>query len=151
MKRLLVLATALTLVSLLLAAAATADRPDVERVIIGPFEVDSMCSFPVLLDPRGPNFFDLFDFNGIVRLNGPELVTAINLDTGTTLDLNISGQATFDFHDDGTRTDTFLGHTLNITNGLLINGREVVQRDSNGNVLSDTINGEQKNICPPLG
>jgi hypothetical protein len=150
MKRLAGVTAALVLAVLSLAGTASATQPYKERVVQGPDTLDA-CSFPVLLQPTAPNVLNFFIFSdGEVFGAGPFVGTATNLDTGKTVQINLSGHFSVVQHSDGTVTVTSDGSVLSSLFGTIFSGHSVIQLDANGNVTSRTSDGTEEDLCAEL-
>jgi hypothetical protein len=150
MKRSVVIA-ALILGVLALAGTAGATRPYMERVVIGPDTLSDTCSFPVLIEPTAPDVQNFFVFDdGKIFGTGPFVGTATNLDTGKTVNINLSGSFSVVEHSDGTTTITSNGFVLSTLFGTIFSGHGVLELDANGNVTSRTFNGRERDLCAEL-
>jgi hypothetical protein len=150
MKRLSVVIASLTLGVLALAGTAGATKPFMQRLPQGPFPLD-VCSFPVLIQPTGPDVMNFFVFSdGEIFGTTPFVGTATNLDTGKTVKINLSGSFSVVQHSDGTVTITSNGFVLSSLFGTIFSGHGVLQVDANGNVTSRTFNGREEDLCAEL-
>jgi hypothetical protein len=78
------------------------------------------CSFPVLLQPTAPDVLNFFVFSdGEIFGAGPFVGTATNLDTGTTVKINLSGHFSVVEHSVGTVTVTSDGTVLSSLFGTI--------------------------------
>jgi hypothetical protein len=150
MKRLSGVTAALVLGVLALAGTASATKPFMERIVIGP-DTLSACSFPVLIQPTAPDVQNFFIFsNGEIHGSGPFVGTATNLDTGKTVKINLSGSFSVVEHSDGTTTITSNGFVLSSLFGTIFSGHGVLVLDASGNVISRTFNGRERDLCAEL-
>lgn len=150
MKSLSRVTTALVFGVLALAGTAGATQPFMDRVAQGPFTLDA-CSFPVLIQPTGPDTQNFFIFsNGDIMGSGPYVGTATNLDSKETVKINLSGSFSFVQHSDGAVTVTSRGTVLSSFFGVITYGHTILEIDANGNVTSRTINGRQEDLCAEL-
>jgi hypothetical protein len=150
MKHLAGVIAAFLLGALVLAGTAGATKPFKERQVQGPDTLEA-CSFPVLIQPTGPDVLNFFIFSdGEIFGSGPFVGTATNLDTGKTVKINLSGSFSVVEHSDGTVTITSHGSVLSSLFGTIIHGRTVIQLDANGDVISSTTNGTQEDLCAEL-
>jgi hypothetical protein len=150
MKLLTGVIAALTLGVLVLAGTAGATRPFKERQVQGPFTLEA-CSFPVLIQPTAPDVLNFFIFSdGGIFGSGPFVGTATNLDTGKTVNINLSGSFSVVEDSDGTVTVTSHGAVLSSLFGTIFHGRTVIELDANGDVTSRTFNGTEEDLCAEL-
>jgi hypothetical protein len=150
MRRLSLLVAALVVGGLTFTAMATASRPYMETDTVDAFSF-STCGFPVLFQPAAHDFTHLFVFSDGEQLtSGPFRGTLTNLDTGTSIQINISGTVTYTPNSDGSSTLTFNGPTLFINPHVIVDGRTVDQYDADGNRISRTIVGTQEDVCTEL-
>lgn len=150
MKRLPGITAALIVGVLALAGTAGATQPFMERVVQGPFTLDA-CSFPVLIQPTGPDTQNFFIFSdGEIMGSGPYVGTATNLDTEKTVKINLPGSFSFVQHSDGAVTVTSRGTVLSSLFGVITYGHTILEIDANGDVTSRTINGTQEDLCAEL-
>ena len=120
MKHLAGVIAALTLRALVLAGTAGATKPFMERIVIGPDTLSDTCSFPILIQPTAPDVQNFFIFsNGEIHGSGPYVGTATNLDTGKTVNINLSGSFSVVEHSDGTTTITSNGFVLSTLFGTI--------------------------------
>lgn len=148
MKRILVIACVLALVSLTFAFAASAGKPDRSFLFTDDMVLSGPCSFDVdykVLDNKeyGTAFSD-----GRFLVTGTFKVRLTNLsDTSKSLDVNISGPGVFRFGNDGSLSITAWGNWLFYFNPgmlgpgspgelLLTSGLTTEVLDANGNVAS---------------
>jgi hypothetical protein len=150
MKRLYGVTVALILGVLAVAGTAGATKPFMERLPQGPFTLDA-CSFPVLIQPTGPDTQNFFIFsNGDIMGSGPYVATATNLDTEKTITINLPGSFSFVQNSDGSVTVTSRGTVLSSFFGVITYGHTILEIDANGDVTSRTINGRQEDLCGEL-
>jgi hypothetical protein len=150
MKLLAGVIAALTLGVPVLAGRAGATSPFKERQVQGPFTLEA-CSFPVLIEPTAPDVFNFFIFSdGKIFGAGPFVGTATNLDTGKTVEINLSGSFSVVEDSEGTVTVTSHGAVLSSLFGTIFHGRTVIELDANGDVISRTINGTEEDLCAEL-
>jgi hypothetical protein len=150
MKYLLGVTAALLLGVLALAGTAGATKPFMQRLPQGPDTLDA-CSFPVLLQPTGSAFTNLFVFSdGEIMGSGPFVGTAINLDTGKTVNINEGGSFSVVEHSDGSLTVTSNGFVISGLFGTIFSGHSVIELDANGDVTSRTFDGRTEDLCAEL-
>jgi hypothetical protein len=150
MKRLVGVTAAFLVGALVLAGTAGARTPFMERQVQGPFTLGA-CSFPVLIQPTAPDVLNLFVFSdGELFGAGPFVGTATNVDTGKTVNINLSGSFSVVEHSDGAVTVTSHGFVLSSLFGVIVSGRTVIQVAANGDVTSSTTSGRQEDLCAEL-
>jgi hypothetical protein len=150
MKRLTAITAALILSVLTFAGTVGATKPFMQRLPQGPDTLDA-CSFPVLLQPTGAAFTNLFIFSdGEIMGSGAFVGTAINLDTGKTVTINEGGSFSVVVHDDGSVTVTSNGFVISSLFGTIFSGHSVIELDANGEVTSRTFNGNTRDLCAEL-
>jgi len=96
MKRLAILAAAAALAAGGVATGASADQPAREPQLLPPgttFDLDGICSFDAQILILTSKAYSLTFGNGSQILTGQVFVRVTNLDSGKSLDLNISGPA----------------------------------------------------------
>jgi hypothetical protein len=153
MKRLAGVIAALSLGALVLAGTAGATKPYMERQVQGPFTLGAgeTCSFPVLIQPTAPDVLNFFVFSdGEVFGAGTFVGTATNLDTGKTVNINLSGSFSVVENSGGTTTITSNGFVLSTLFGTIFSGHGVIELDASGNVISRTFNGTERDLCDEL-
>jgi hypothetical protein len=150
MRRLFGVVAGLTLGVLVLAGAAGATKPIMERLPQLPDTLDA-CSFPVLLQPTGAAFTNFFIFSdGEIFGSGPFVGTATNRDTGKTIKINEGGSFSVVEHSDGSLTVTSDGFVISSLFGTIFSGHSVIELDADGNVTSRTFNGRTVDLCAEL-
>lgn len=151
MKRLVGVMAVLTLGALVLVGTAGATKPFMLRLPQGPMTLGDTCSFPVLLQPTAPDVSNLFIFSdGEIMGSGPFVGTAINLETGKTVNINEGGSFSVVQHSDGTTTVTSNGFVISSLFGTIFSGHGVLEIDANGNVTSRTFHGRFEDLCAEL-
>jgi hypothetical protein len=148
----LISAVALALAALVAAAAALAAPPVREPLLFEEFLAEDSCSFPVLIEVTANKEYVTFFDDGRILVTGKLFVRVTNLDTGTSLDLNISGPATI------TDTEVIRGRGLLIlfpqdADGpglLLTSGRVVLIRAEDGFIANATFKGQVVDLCAAL-
>lgn len=93
MTRSLRLFVATALVALLAATAASAGKPVREPLFLEGFELPKVCAFPVFIEITANKEFVTFFEDGRIHVTGKLFARLTNLDSGESLDLNISGPA----------------------------------------------------------
>lgn len=134
-------------------ALASAAAPVKETTTSGPFTIsDESCGFPVVVEPRQDKL-RIFTFSdGRQILTGSYLATATNPENGKTLSVNLSGQATFRPHPDGSATFITNGNTLFFFPGSLelIHGPIVFEFDPEGNADIAVVSSSVTDVCAIL-
>ena len=150
MKRLSVVVCVLIFTELVPAGAANAAQPFETRVSTTPVTLNDACSFPVLLQPTAPDVINTFVFNnGESLATGPQMLRAINLASGTSVGINISGTLAF-------VPTVGLGGTLTLTGGALLGGgvinegRSVFHFSAGGDLVAISVVGKQIDLCAEL-
>jgi hypothetical protein len=155
---------ALLMLALALPAAAVAQPP---TILITPFTgafvpAADACGFDVLVNPQAgrPNKERTIIFNNArVAIAGPLFVTLKNMNSGKTIDLNISGPSRISAS--GT-TYTSIGPSIwplpsdvLAAAGLpplpLIHGQFVFTFDDQGNITVQSVTGTVQDVCQLLG
>ena len=103
MKRLIAILLGVVL-TLLLAPAASADKPVREFLPAGDFTLTGVCPFPVREQVVTNNEFITTFTDGRQLITGSFKVRATNLDSDESLDLNISGPGVITENSDGSVT-----------------------------------------------
>ena len=148
----LVSALALALAALIAAAAALAAPPTREPLVLEDFVAEDSCSFPVLIEVTANKEFVTFFEDGRLLITGKLFARITNLDSGTHLDLNISGPTTV------TDVEALRGRGLLILfpqdaggPGLLLtSGRVVLIRAEDGFIANATFKGRTVDLCEAL-
>lgn len=144
---------AATLAATILPAVAAAAAPIKETTVSGSFVVsEESCGFAVAVEPRQDKL-RIFTFsNGRQIITGSYLATATNVETGKTLDVNLSGQAFFKPNPDGGGTFTTTGTTLFFLPGSLqlIRGPLVLEFDANGDATITIVSSSVTDVCTVL-
>ena len=158
---LLLLTTAV--VSLAVAAAATATPPVHEVGTQPDLTITDQCAFPVLGHIEGnervTTFFDT-EGNPAKRITvfPGNTVTLTNLDTGKSVTLVSTGPSLAKVEPDGSGFFQSMGHGVSITNPVTSepgiwyqpSGRFLLRFDSDGNVTSVQTTGNFVNLCDEL-
>lgn len=149
---------------LTLALPAVASAPIITITLLAAFVIpsgpDGCPSFDVYVAPQAgrPNNGKTITFaNGSTIGHGATFVTATNLTTNKSINLNISGPAQFSVTDN---TFTAFGAILGFLPPNLVppdlpaisfaHGKIVLQFDNAGNIVSITFTGTAQNICELL-
>jgi hypothetical protein len=145
-------AGALALAALVAATVAFAAPPERAPLFADDFVAEDACSFPVLIEVTANKEYITFFSDGRIQVNGKLFVRVTNLDTGTSLDLNVSGPVTV------TETEVLRGGGLLILfpqdaggPGLLLtSGRVVLVRGEDGFIANATFKGRTVDLCAAL-
>ncbi len=154
----------LTLFLLALVLPAVAEKPTIEALpFTSAFSPAAQgCGFDVLLtpEPGRPNGGRLILFTNSLIVQGPLFVTATNLGSGKTINLNVSGPSTISFTTNTTVMYgpgfIFLSKNVAAAAGLpspnlLLNGRTVLALDDQGNVTAViSVTGTVQDLCQLL-
>ena len=147
------IATAGCVLAVLIAAtAALAAPPTREPLVLDDFVAENVCSFPVLIEATANKEFVTFFADGRILVTGKLFVRLTNLDSGTSLDLNISGPVTI------TEAEVIRGRGLLILfpedaggPGLVLTaGRVVLVRGEDGFIANATYQGRTVDVCSAL-
>jgi hypothetical protein len=146
------------------AAPAQADKPTRLPAPVTPgdeYTVTENCPFDVKVTPLANKEKTTIFSDGRVLVTGTLKVRLTNLDTGKSVDVNISGPATFTPNEDGSFTGVFKGRTLVFPDDgpgpaahlfFVSSGRTtmIVNKDFTFFTLQNTIGGSV-DICEALG
>jgi hypothetical protein len=142
----------IALVILIAATAALAAPPTREPLVLEDFVAENVCSFPVLVEATANKEFVTFFDDGRILVTGKLFVRLTNVETGKSLELNISGPVTI------TETEVIRGRGLLILfpedaggPGLLLtSGRVVLIRGEDGFLANATFKGRTVDVCAAL-
>jgi hypothetical protein len=123
---------------------ALAQAPVREKVSIGSFVAESSCAFPVSIDPSLDQFTILTFGDGRQIVTGTYVATATNLDTGKSVDINLSGQSIFN-PETGVFSTT--GTTLLVDEDALLLVHGPIIFDAEGRTI---ISGSVTDMCAVL-
>jgi hypothetical protein len=158
MKRLVVVSLT-ALASLVLAPSALSDRPVIQRTPVDLTVLDDVdCGFPVEVHVTGTDIGVISTVQGEVRefhafAGGSATLT--NLDTGTTITMNIAGPARITYGADGSATVVGTGPTLFFflfqgNPGITwLSGRWILTVDAQGNQTFSYV-GTTRDLCAEL-
>lgn len=149
---------------LMLALPAVASAPIFIVNPVGPFLIQGGpdgCPFDVIVAPQPgrPNNGKIIQFtNGSAVFSGATFVTATNLSSFKSINLNISGPGSFSFSNN---TFTVLGASLvsglppnlvppNLPLVALTHGQLVEQFDNSNNLISVSFTGAAEDVCQLL-
>jgi hypothetical protein len=146
--------------TLLLAPAASADKPAREFLPAEDFTLTGVCAFPVREEVTTNNEFITTFTDGRQLITGSLKVRATNLDSGKALDLNISGPGVITENADGSVTLDAYGSWLiwffpgdlgpGSPGQLFVNSGHFVETFSSTGVTVDKQTGSQQDICAAL-
>ena len=151
-KTILMSAFGVALAALVAASVALAAPPERAPLFAEDFVAEDVCAFPVLIEVTANKEYITFFSDGRIHVNGKLFVRVTNLDTGSSLDLNVSGPVTV------TDTETLRGRGLLILfpqdaggPGLLLTtGRVVLIRGEDGFIADATFTGRKVDLCAAL-
>ena len=159
MKRLIAILMGVVL-TLLLAPAASADKPVREFLPAEDFTLTGVCAFPVREEVTTNNEFITTFTDGRQLITGSFKVRATNLDSGKALDLNISGPGVITENSDGSVTLDAHGSWLiwffpgdlgpASPGQLFVNNGHFVETFSSTGLTVDKQAGSQQDICAAL-
>lgn len=123
--------------------------------VVCPFQLDVSFSFQREVET------DYFDATGtLVRsvVTGPLFAVFTNHNTGSSVERNASGLGVFDFHADGSATDTFTGHAgvgFHVGDSpsgkyLVFSGQAVVDVSATGEKTLARLDGTAEDMCQTL-
>jgi hypothetical protein len=158
MRRFLPLVVLAAAAALVLPTAAGADKPVKEPIEFEPFVLEGVCSFPAFVEADEKEKARIFP-DGVVSITGKFKARITNLDSGRSVELNVSGPTTLTPQPDGTLVEILRGHAGIILFStdvggpafLLTTGRVVIVYDEEGNVRSfEHHGGTTTDICALL-
>jgi hypothetical protein len=144
---------AVALLTVLAAGAAEAAKPIKEPLVIEDEEFDNLCPFPVLLEITANKEYVKVFSDGRFFVNGKLFVRITNLDTGESLDANVSGPAHISLL--GERTagrGIFLLFPEDVGGpGIIITtGRVDIVRGEDGFITDLNVRGTRFDVCAAL-
>jgi hypothetical protein len=139
------------LLALLAASAAFGGKPVREPIFFEDFVAEDVCPFPVLIETTANKEYVKI-FEDRIMVNGKLFTRLTNLETGESLDLNISGPATI------SQTEVLRGRGLLILfpedaggPGLLLTtGRVELIRGEDGFIVGMSTSGRTVDVCAAL-
>jgi hypothetical protein len=145
-------AAGVALAVLIAATAALAAPPTREPLELEDFVAENVCSFPVLIEATANKEFVTFFDDGRTLVTGKLFVRLTSVETGTSLEVNVSGPVTV------TETEVIRGRGLLILfpedaggPGLLLTtGRVVLVRGDDGFIANATSRGRTVDVCAAL-
>jgi hypothetical protein len=140
MKRLIFVIGLAVAAPLLVPSVAVADKPIREGLPAEDFTIQGSCAFDVDLQVLVNKEFITTFSDGRQLITGRLVVRLTNVETGKSIDLNISGPVFITPHEDGSVTFELSGRSLVFLPGLLelTSGSAVLEIDPAGNVVSYT-------------
>jgi len=158
-KRLIAILLGVVLV-LLLAPAASADKPVREFLPAGDFTLTGVCAFPVGIEVTTNKEFITTFSDGRQLITGAFKVRVTNLDSDESLDLNISGPGVITENSDGSVTLEAHGPWMiwffpgdlgpGSPGRLFVNNGNFVETFSAAGLTIDKQTGSQQDICAAL-
>jgi hypothetical protein len=144
---------AAVVVALLAVTGASGGKPVREPLFIEGFELPNICRFPVFIDVTANNEFVTFFDDGRVHVTGKLFVTVTNMDSGESLELNISGPAVI-----SPDSERILGRALLFlfpedVDGpglILTTGRVDIIRGEDGFIDDLSVRGQTVDVCAEL-
>ena len=140
MKRLIFVICLAVAAALLVPSVAAADQPIREGLPAEDFTIQGSCAFDVDLQVLVNNEFITTFSDGRQLITGALKVRLTNVETGKSIDLNISGPGFITPHEDGSVTFQLSGRSLVFDLGLLelTSGPAILEIDPSGTVVSYT-------------
>jgi hypothetical protein len=140
MKRLVFMTGLALAAALLVPSVAAADQPIREGLPAEDFTIEGSCAFDVDVQILVNNEFITTFSNGRQLITGALKVRLTNVETGKSIDLNISGPGFITPHEDGSVTFELSGRSLVFDLGLLelTSGPAILEFDPAGNLVSYT-------------
>ena len=160
MRRFAVLVSAVILAGIALVPAAIAEKPIRSFLPAGDFVLDGACAFPVSVEVLTNKEFGTEFSDGRFLITGSFKVRLTNLDSDTSMDVNISGPGVFTTPPDGGLMITAWGNwlfwffpgELGQSSGklLLTSGHATELFDADGNLVSFTPPQKVRDACAAL-
>jgi hypothetical protein len=144
---------AVALLAVLATGAAGAAQPIREPLVIEDEEFDNLCPFPVLLEITANKEYVKVFSDGRLFVNGKLFVRITNLDTGESLDANVSGPAHITpLSERGAGRGIFLLFPEDVGGpGIILGtGRVDIVRSEDGFITDLTIRGTTFDVCAAL-
>ena len=140
MKRLIFVICLAVAAALLVPSVAAADQPIREGLPAENVTIQGSCAFDVDLQVLVNNEFITTFSDGRQLITGALKVRLTNVETGKSIDLNISGPGFITPHEDGSVTFQLSGRSLVFDLGLLelTSGPAILEIDPSGTVVSYT-------------
>jgi hypothetical protein len=140
MKRLVLMLGLALAAALLVPSVAAADQPIREGLPAEDFTIEGSCTFDVDVQILANNELITTFSDGRQLITGALFVRLTNVETGKSIDLNISGPGFITPHEDGSVTFELSGRSLVFDVGFLqlTSGPVILEIDENGDVVSYT-------------
>jgi hypothetical protein len=135
------------------ASASLADQPIREPLVIEDADFKNLCAFPVRLEISANEEYVKFFSDGRILVNGKLFVRATNLDTGESLDLNVSGPAQITLVSErstGRGIYLLFPEDAGGPGLILTTGRVDVVRGEDGFITNLTVKGTSVDVCAAL-
>ena len=152
-RRPLIVVCAVAFLAVFAGSAAHGAQPIREPLVIEDEEFDNLCSFPVRIEITANKEYVTFFSDGRLHVNGKLFVRITNLDTGKSMDVNISGPANVTL-----TSERNMGRGILLLfpedaggPGLFLNtGRLDVIRGEDGFITNYTVRGTSVDVCAAL-
>ena len=144
---------AVALLTVLAAGAASAAQPIREPLVIEDEDFNNLCPFPVRLEITANKEYVKFFSDGRILVNGKLFVRVTNLDTGESLDANVSGPAQITpLSERGAGRGIFLLFPQDVGGPglILVTGRTDTVRGEDGFITGLTVRGTSFDVCAAL-
>jgi hypothetical protein len=152
-RRPLLFVSAVAFVAIFAGSAAHGAQPIREPLVIEDADFDNLCKFPVRIEITANKEYVKFFSDGRLLVNGKLFVRITNLDTGKSMDVNISGPANVT-----PTSERNMGRGILLLfpedaggPGLFLNtGRLAVIRGEDGFITNYTVRGTSVDVCAAL-
>jgi hypothetical protein len=152
-RRPLLFVCAVAFVAIFAGSAAHGAQPIREPLVIEDADFDNLCKFPVRIEITANKEYVKFFSDGRLLVNGKLFVRITNLDTGKSMDVNISGPANVT-----PTSERNMGRGLLLLfpedaagPGVFLNtGRLDVIRGEDGFITNYTVRGTSVDVCAAL-
>jgi hypothetical protein len=151
-RRILFLAAA-ALLAVCAAGAALAAQPIREPLVIEDEDFNNLCPFPVRLEITANKEYVKFFSDGRILVNGKLFARITNLNTGESLDVNISGPAHITLVSEraaGRGIWLLFPEDVGGPGLILTTGRVDVVRGEDGFITNLTVRGTSVDVCAAL-
>jgi hypothetical protein len=140
-------------VALVAVTGASGAKPIREPLLLEGFELTNVCPFPVFIDITANNeFVTVFD-DGRLHVTGKLFVTVTNMDSGDSLELNISGPAVITPESQrsfGRSLYFFFPEDVDGPGLILTTGRVDIIQAEDGSIDEFTVRGRTVDVCAEL-